>query len=400
MNLAIRDIRYHRGRFILTSIGLGLLLGVVMSMGGIYRGLIADALAILNVNRADIWVVQQDTNGPFAESSRIPEDIAYRIRAVPGVAAASPLSFQTMQVERRGKPFRFFLIGYDLNGIGGPPEIIAGRGIGQKHYEMVVAGAMKMEIGEKIHLGLHDYTVVGITGKVVSSGGDPAAYVSLADAQDIQFKKDNNAIRNDRERIGANLAALQSLSPAQAAYLKQNIAAITESTHTVNTVVARLSPGADLHEVQERISRWNHYRPISNAEQSAILAKGMIEKARMQLGLFRVILLIISAVIISLIIYTSTLDKIRVIATLKLIGAQNRVIIGMILQQSLLMGVLAYGIGYLLILLTYEKFPRRIVLEAFDLQSLFVIVMAICTVSSFVGIRKALKVEPAEALGG
>ena len=29
MNLAIRDIRYHRGRFILTTIGLGLLLGVV-----------------------------------------------------------------------------------------------------------------------------------------------------------------------------------------------------------------------------------------------------------------------------------------------------------------------------------------------------------------------------------
>ena len=400
MNLAIRDIRYHRGRFILTSIGLGLLLGVVMSMGGIYRGLFADALAVLDFTKADIWVVQQDTNGPFAESSRIPEDIKFRIRAVPGVAEASPLSFQTIQIERQGKPFRFFLIGYDLIGFGGPPEIIAGRNIRQKHYEMVVAGAMGMEIGEKIHLGLHDYTVVGITGKVVSSGGDPAAYVSLADAQDIQFKKDNDAIRNDRERIGANLAAIQSLSPAQAKYLKQNIAGITESTHTVNTVVARLAPGANLHEVQERISRWNHFRPLSVEEQTKILTKGMIEKARMQLGLFRVILLVISAVIISLIIYTSTLDKIRVIATLKLIGSQNRVIIGMILQQSLLMGVIAYTIGYGLILLTYEKFPRRIVLEAFDLQALFVIVIVICTVSSFVGIRKALKVEPAEALGG
>jgi len=400
MNLAIRDIRYHRGRFILTSIGLGLLLGVVMSMGGIYRGLFADALAVLDFTRADIWVVQQDTNGPFAETSRIPEDIKYRIRAVPGVAEASPLSFQTIQIERQGKPFRFFLIGYDLNGFGGPPGIVAGRNIRQKHFEMVVARAMRMEIGEKIHLGLHDYTVVGITGKVVSSGGDPAAYVSLADAQDIQFKKDNDAIRNDRERIGANLAAIQSLSPAQAKYLGQNIAGITESTHTVNTVVARLAPGANLKEVQERISRWNHFRPISVEEQTKILTKGMIEKARMQLGLFRIILLVISAVIISLIIYTSTIDKIRVIATLKLIGSQNRVIIGMILQQSLLMGVIAYAIGYGLILLTYEKFPRRIVLEAFDLQALFVIVMAICTISSFVGIRKALKVEPAEALGG
>ena len=400
MNLAIRDIRYHRGRFILTTIGLGLLLGVVISMGGIYRGLIADALAILHANKADIWVVQQNTNGPFAESSRIPEDIKYRIRAVPGVAEASPLSFQTIQIERHGKPFRFFLIGYELSSFGGPPEIVAGSGIRQKHYEMVAARAMGMEIGEKLHLGLHDYTIVGLTGKIVSSSGDPVAYIGLADAQDIQFKKDNDAIRNDRERIGANLAGNQSLSPAQSNYLQQNISAITESTHTVNTVVARLAPGANLQEVQERISRWNHFKPISDAEQTAILAKGMIEKARMQLGLFRVILLVISAVIISLIIYTSTLDKIKIIATLKLIGSQNRVIIGMILQQSLLMGFIAYFIGYGLILLTYEKFPRRIVLEAFDLQILFVIVMAICMISSFVGIRKALKVEPGEALGG
>ena len=400
MNLAIRDIRYHRGRFILTTIGLGLLLGVVISMGGIYRGLIADALAILHANKADIWVVQQNTNGPFAESSRIPEDIKYRIRAVPGVAEASPLSFQTIQIERHGKPFRFFLIGYELSGFGGPPEIVAGRGIRQKHYEMVAARAMGMQIGEKIHLSLHDYTIVGLTGKIVSSSGDPVAYVSLADAQDIQFKKDNDAIRNDRERIGANLANIQTLSPVQGKYLQQNISAITESTHTVNTVVARLAPGANLQEVQERISRWNHFKPISDSEQTAILAKGMIEKARMQLGLFRVILLVISAVIISLIIYTSTLDKIKVIATLKLIGSPNRVIIGMILQQSLLMGFIAYFIGYGLILLTYEKFPRRIVLETFDMQMLFVIVMAICIISSFVGIRKALKVEPGEALGG
>ena len=400
MNLAIRDIRYHRGRFILTSIGLGLLLGVVMSMGGIYRGLFADALAVLNFTKADIWVVQQNTNGPFAENSRIPEDIKYRIKAVPGVAEASPLSFQTIQIERMGMQFRFFLIGYDLNGFGGPPMILAGRNIGQKHYEMVVAKGMKMEIGERIRLGLHEYTVVGITGKVVSSSGDPAAYVSLADAQDIQFKKDNDAIRNDRERIGANLSGIQTLSPSQAKYLNQNIVGITESTHTVNTIVVRLSPGADLKEVQGRINRWNHFRPISVEEQTKILTKGMIEKARMQLGLFRIILLVISAVIISLIIYTSTLDKIKVIATLKLIGSQNRVIVGMILQQSLLMGIIAYGIGYVLILLTYEKFPRRIVLEPFDLQALFVIVMAICMIASFVGIRKALKVEPAEALGG
>lgn len=47
----------------------------------------------------------------------------------------------------------------------------------------------------------------------------------------------------------------------------------------------------------------------------------------------------------------------------------------------------------------YRHFGR-VELVAMDLQVLFVIVMAICTISSFVGIRKALKVEPAAALGG
>ena len=72
----------------------------------------------------------------------------------------------------------------------------------------------------------------------------------------------------------------------------------------------------------------------------------------------------------------------------------------MILQQSLFMGLIAYGIGYTLILSTKDKFPRRIELVPSDLQSLFVIVIIICTISSLVGIRKALRVDPAVALGG
>jgi putative ABC transport system permease protein len=400
MNLAIRDIRYHLGRFVLTSVGLGLLLGVVMAMGGIYRGLTADAMSLLYTTRADFWVVEQDTTGPFAATSRIPEDARYRVAAVPGIAEASALSFQTIQIERQGKPFRFFLVGYDLNGFGGPPPLVAGRGIRQKRYEMVVAKGMGMAPGDRLRLGRNDYTVVGVVGKIVSSSGDPAAYVSLADAQEIQFKGGDDAIRNSRARIAAGVDRMPGLSAAQAKQIRQGIEANALSTHTVNAVVARLAPGASPEEVQKRIGRWNHYRAISDEEQTNILSKGMIEKSKMQLGLFRIILLVISAVIISLIIYTSTLDKVRVIATLKLIGSQSRVIVWMILQQSLAMGAIAYAVGYFFISMTYDLFPRRILLEPLDLGGLGLIVMAICVVASIVGIRKALRVEPAEALGG
>jgi len=94
VNLAVRDVRYRLGRFVLTGLGLGLLLGTVMAMGGIYRGMVEDALSVVRAPGADLWVVQKDTNGPFAETSRVPEDLYRAIRAVPGVREASPIAFQ------------------------------------------------------------------------------------------------------------------------------------------------------------------------------------------------------------------------------------------------------------------------------------------------------------------
>ena len=75
MNLAYRDIRHGFGRFILTCIGLGLLLGVVLAMIGIYRGLVVDALTIARAPAVDLWIVEANTRGPFAEASRIPGDV-------------------------------------------------------------------------------------------------------------------------------------------------------------------------------------------------------------------------------------------------------------------------------------------------------------------------------------
>ena len=108
MNLALRDIRRHKMRFVLTCVGLGLLLTVVMAMSGIYRGLIGDATKVVEVTPAQVWVVQKDTRGPFAESSRLPEDLEYSIAAVPGVRRASPVSFQYVQIPAPGNPSACF----------------------------------------------------------------------------------------------------------------------------------------------------------------------------------------------------------------------------------------------------------------------------------------------------
>jgi len=116
--------------------------------------------------------------------------------------------------------------------------------------------------------------------------------------------------------------------------------------------------------------------------------------------LFRVLLIIIATVIIAQIIYTMTLEKLKPIALLKLIGAPNRIIVGMVLQQSLSLGLIAYLIALLIGNLTYDKWPRRVLVGPPDELLLLAIVLVICVAASAMGLRRALQVEAGAALTG
>lgn len=396
MNLAIRDVKYRLSRFILTAIGVGLLLASVMAMGGIYRGMVEDALSIVRAPGADLWVVQKDTNGPFAENSRIPDDLYRVMRAVPGVREASPIAFQSVQLEYGSASIRAQIIGYRPGNVGGPPAVSAGRPLAASRFEMVLDRKAGIPIGTRLPMGRMIFTVVGLTEGIVSSSGDSTAYVSLQDAQELQFLKANEAVRNERSRLQADLKS----NPALAVIPASALSPILQNTNLANAILVRLEPWAEPNEVARRIERWNHYRAMTTVEQEEVLAKNVIERARQQILLFRIILLAVSTVIIALIIYTMTMEKTRDIATLKIIGAPNLKIGGLILQESLALGLLGYGFGALLINLTYEKFPRRVAILAFDQSVLFAIVTVICVLASIVGIRRALGIDPTTAMGG
>jgi putative ABC transport system permease protein len=400
MNLAIRDIRSHKTRFLLTCIGLGMLLTVVMAMSGIYRGLVTDATRVINAVPAQLWVVEQDTQGPFAESSRLPEDLQYAIAAVPGVRRASPLSYQYVQITHGDKPVRLMLIGYELGSLGGPTNLFAGRPILKEHYEMVVDQKSGYFLGDTIHLGVEDYTVVGLTRNILSPSGDPVCYLSLLDAQTVQFQLDNDAVRNNRQRLTATYAPLGRMSSLLGARATQQAISAGENVHFINAVVAELTPAARPDEVAAHIARWNHYQVFSSAQERDLLLGGFIDKSRKQLWLFRVILMLVSGVIIALIVYTLTMDKLREIATLKIIGAPDRTIVNLILEQSLVMGILGFALGYLLISQTYSWYPRTVMLEPLDMAILLLVVILVCVLSSLLGIWRALKVDPSTALGG
>jgi putative ABC transport system permease protein len=400
VNLALRDIRRHKLRFVLTCVGLGLLLTVVMAMSGIYRGLIGDATKIIDAVPGQLWVVQKDTRGPFAESSRVPEDLEITLAGVRGVRAATAVSFQSVEIARRDKPVRLFLIGSKLGSAVAPSRIVAGRPITRKHFEIVVDEKAGLRLGETVRLGNDDYTVAGIMRGMPSPSGDPLAFVSLADAQLIQFQLDSDAIRNNRQRVVRAYDRLNRINPMLRARATQTALTAAESQHFANAILVELDSGASLTEVRASIRRWNHYEAYSAEDQRAILLKGLVEKSKKQLWLFRAILVIVSGVIVALIIYTLTMDKLREIATLKIIGAGDRTIASLILQQALLLGVIGFAIGNVIITRTYASFPRTVILEPVDMAVLFVIVVVLCILASVLGIWRAMKVDPATALTG
>jgi putative ABC transport system permease protein len=76
------------------------------------------------------------------------------------------------------------------------------------------------------------------------------------------------------------------------------------------------------------------------------------------------------------------------------------VIVGLILQQALVLGIAAFVLGLGLIVAVKDHFPRRVLLEPRDVGAVFAVVLIVCLLASILGVRAALKVDPAKALAG
>ena len=400
ISLAGRDIAHAWGKFVFTGLGLGLLLGVTLVMAGVYRGMVDDGKALLDNSGADLWVVQRDTLGPYAEPSSIPDDTERALRAMPGVAEAANVTYLTMQVRQGGRDVRAMVVGIvpgDAWGSPGwPPALVAGRRVTRGHYEAMADVATGFRLGDTLRIRRNSYTVVGLTRRMVSSSGDPMVFIPLKDAQEAQFLKDNDAIVQNRQRTAANPAFNRPGVPG----LLSAIQASQTSSNTVNAVLVRLLPGAHADEVADAVRRWKRLTVYTRAEMEGILIGKLIATSAKQIGMFLVILAAVSAAIVAFIIYTLTMDKIREIAVLKLIGTRNRTIAAMILQQAVALGLIGFVVGKIAATWSAPFFPKYVLLVPADTVAGFAAVMAICVLASLVSIRLALRVDPAEAIGG
>ncbi len=428
MNLALKDTRYHLFKFLSSTLGVSLLLMVVFALGGIIRGVILDSSTIIRATGADLWVVQKGWLGPFIEVSRLPHDYYHAIQSMHGVAEASPLVMAWNHVDHPMRPsglmlfmyrnarigtrtmvephwidmvseLRFLLIGYEPDHLGGPPMIVAGREIEASHFELVADRKTGLRVGEIIRLRGFDYTVVGLTENMAVFNADPVIYARLADAQNILFEPDPDLLRNIRRRTGSQLGGAAAVAPRLTPPSAREPSALSANLHMINAIAVKVEPGVSIEEVAQQIGRWKHLEVHTAARQVNMQLMGANRLILMQLSLFRLLLLIIAGVIIGLITYTFTLDKIKDIAVLKLLGTQTRRIYSMIIQQAVLMGLLGTVLGGLLEFAIEPYFPRRVSATVGDMGQMLVIITVISILASLVAVRRAMQVDPRIVLG-
>lgn len=386
MNLALKDIRYNLMRFLLTAAGVGFLITAAIGMVGLYRGIVIDALLIIDEIGADLWVVQGGRAGPFAEGSAVSSNIDRRVEGLPGVAKVRRFVQANQQFEFQGRTLRATLTGLDYpKDVGGWIRLAQGRHLEAGHFEAIADASIGLAIDDEVQLGHDKYAIVGITQGMVDSLGDGLLFVSVNDAMTIAQRRTSEEVLLARNAAGRNAAALGNASSVP-------------QDSKIAAVLVTVNPAAQIERIRSAVLEWGDANILSHADQQDLLLNKRLWKLRIQILAFTGVLLIVMTIVISLIIYTMTIEKLHQIAMLKLIGARNSVIISMIAQQAAMVGIGGFCFGVAIANLIFPYFPRRVAILSDDLAGMFVIVALISGLASLLGISRAMKVRAQEVL--
>lgn len=385
MNLGLKDIRHNFGRFLMTAAGVAFLVTASIGMVGLYRGIVDDALLIIDRIGADLWVVQGGRSGPFSESSAIASDMDRRVEGIAGVTEVRRFVQVSQQFAFAQRQLRASVTGLDYPKDRGEwVSLIAGRHLANGHFEAIADASIGLELGDRTRLGQDDYTIVGLTRGMVDMGGDGLLFVTVNDALAIAQHRTSEEILLARSARGLSTNSSSGSS-------------VQQDSRIAATLVT-LNPAANEQAVRAAIMAWGDVNVLSQSDQERLLLDQRLWRLRIQILAFTAVLLVVMAIVISLIIYMLTMEKRHQIAMLKLIGARNSVIIRMIAEQSYLIGVGGLCIGLLLSNMIFPYFPRRVVIDAVDIGMLALAMAAICGFASLLGISRALKVRAQEVL--
>ncbi len=397
--IALKMLTGDRAKYIGIVAGVTFAALLIAQQASIACGLLLRTTStIQDIADVDIWVM--DPNVEFIDELKpLTENDLYRVQGVPGVAWA--VRFYKGQGRLKldlGKPK------YDAQGQPLPAL-----------YQQVIV------------LGLDDQTLVGAPRHVVLGSlaalREPDAVIMdvngfkyLWPGAPLESAIGRTFEMNDHRAIIVGLCeASDTFQTFPILYTRyhQALQFVPQERRFMSAIFVHAADGVDKHELCRHIEQ----QTTQKANRPGLQAKTRDEFVWMTLQYFMkrtgiivnfsitvTLGFIVGVAIAGQTFYTFTLENLTQFGSLKAMGVSNLRLIGMVLLQAAVVGVLGYGLGIGLAALFGSTVPRFSKLAFYMpwqvLVGTGVAVAVIVTASALVSIRKVLVLEPAVVFRG
>lgn len=370
LKIAYKLLVNDRGKFTALLMGITFAVFLMIQVTSMFAGMMMKASATVSNTGARVWVMDRAVNN-VAGSIPLPDYVLDAVRSMPGVRYAVPFfSGGALARLHDGTYQAVTVIGLDDTSLYGRPSLVQGRIediYGENGFIVVadeeLAKLGNPKIGTEFEINDHRGVVVGMA-KVAASGlfGIPTLYTTLSRA--IQY--------------------------------------IPSMRYTMSYVLVEPASAAAIPRIKEAVA---HLGYDALTEREFIDRITVFYKYRTGMGMNILIMTIISFIVGLSIsgqtFYTFTLENLDRFGALKAIGAKRLELVSMILFQAGVTAAAGYGLGIglcaLLIALAKLRMPDYASVITFgNLGLAFGMVLVIAAISSYIAVRKVLKIEPFE----
>ena len=374
LKLAYKLLVNDKAKFTALLVGIAFASFLMMFISSMFAGVMNHSSATVTNIGASMWVMDPAVQTP-TNSIGMPDYVLNAVRSIQGVDYAVPLYSGTALVKLSDGAYQAAsVVGLDDTSLFGRPAVIAGKIediYAENGFIVVQDGDFQKlgnpHIGSEFQLNDHRGVVVGVA-KVSTSGlfGLPTLYTTFTRA--IQY------VPNPRYTISYVLVEPKALS--------------------------------DIPKIKQQVQKLG-YLALTKQEFMQRSMNFYVYQTGMGINLLimTVFSFIVGLSISAQTFYTFILENLERFGALKAIGSTSRELTLMILFQATFTALTGYGLGVGLCTLSITIGKLRLadyaaMLTYLNLGVALVMVIIIAGVSSYVGIRRVLQIEPFEIFRG
>jgi len=375
--IARKNLLAEKARLIVAISGVAFAVFLIVLIQSLFLGFRQSAGAFVEDLPFQLWVVQDGTFDLYHSTSLIPSQYADRVAQIPGVAAVQRVVGRQLRVPVNGDFEREFFFAFDepipraqvAAGVPSsgevpaqlaemtkrpePGRVVLSDGLARKHG---------IEAGDPLRIGERQFTVAATTDQ--GSGFRYYSFLNYSDAVLL---------------FGLN--------------------------GSVNYITIALEPGVDQAQVIRAIQETLPGVDVLDRQEFADRSRADVEVFIPVLAVVLAIGFIVGAAVISLTIYTATVEKAREYGVLKALGATPWRLYRLVTFQSLAVGVLGFVFGVPLAIgvasVTSLVVPQFVTLfQPEAIIGVLAVVLLMSLAGCYLPIHRISRIDPAAVFRG